>query len=333
MIEILKVMLVIIGTIIGAGFASGKEIYLFFARYGVNGIIGLIISAISIGIIIYKVLKISIKNNISTYEQLIGRIYKNNQIKEILKIIINIFLIISFYVMIAGFSAYFSQELGINNMIATCVICILCYITFLGNIKTIIKVNSLLMPVIILFIIYLIINNIDGFNNIEFSDKGLIQAIIKSILFTSYNSIILIPILLSLKNYIKNIKQAKLVSILTSIIIFIVSISIYGLLLKIDMNISKIELPIVYIAGKMGVMHKYLYGLIILGAIYTSAISAGYGILENYVQNKKAYKKIAILMCSSALIVSRIGFSQLVDFLYPILGILGFLQIFKIILK
>ncbi len=333
MVETLKILFVIIGTIIGAGFASGKEIYLFFAKYGVNGIIGIILSSISIGLIIYKVLKISIKHNINTYEQLVKKIYKKDKVKEILKIIINIFLLISFYVMIAGFAAFFSQELGINNILATCVICILCYITFLGNIKTIVKVNSLLMPIIIIFIIYLIINNIDGFNNIEFTNKEIVKAIIKSILFTSYNSIILIPILLSLKTYIKSIKQIKNISILTSIIIFIVSISIYGLLLKIDINIPQIELPIVYIAGKMGVIHKYIYGLIILGAIYTSAISAGYGILENYAKNKKIYKLIALIMCSSALIVSQIGFSQLVDLLYPILGVLGFLQIFKIILK
>ena len=33
----------IIGTLIGAGFASGQEIYLFFYRYGLNGIMGLVL--------------------------------------------------------------------------------------------------------------------------------------------------------------------------------------------------------------------------------------------------------------------------------------------------
>ena len=333
MLDILKVILVIIGTIIGAGFASGKEIYVFFLKYGVNGIIGIIISSILVGIIIYKVLKIAVNQNFNTYEKLLEKTYNNNQIKEIFKIIINVFLIISFYVMVAGFSAYFSQELHISNIIGTCIICLLCYITFLGNIKTIIKVNSILMPLIISFIIFLIINNLDGFLNIDFENEKIHIAIVKSILFTSYNSIILIPILLSLKNYIKNIKQIKYIAIFTSITMLIILISIYGLLLIIDKDISKIELPLVYVAGKMGVIYKYVYGAIIMGAIYTSAISAGYGILENYTNNNKQYKKIAIIMCISAVFVSQIGFSKLVDVLYPVLGILGFLQIFKIILK
>lgn len=38
--NVLKIVFVIIGTTIGAGFASGQEIYLFFNKYGfmeVNG--------------------------------------------------------------------------------------------------------------------------------------------------------------------------------------------------------------------------------------------------------------------------------------------------------
>lgn len=34
----------LIGTWIGAGFASGREILIFFNIYGLNGLIGLIIS-------------------------------------------------------------------------------------------------------------------------------------------------------------------------------------------------------------------------------------------------------------------------------------------------
>ena len=62
----------IIGTLIGAGFASGQEIYLFFYRYGLNGIIGLILCSGLIGIIIYKTFLIIYKNKITTYEEFLG---------------------------------------------------------------------------------------------------------------------------------------------------------------------------------------------------------------------------------------------------------------------
>lgn len=99
------------------GLHHGKEIYLFFGIYGINGIVGIIISQIVIGIIVYKTLKISKENNIENYADFSKHINRIGKINEITKKIINIFLLLSFYVMVAGFSAYFSQELGIPNIV------------------------------------------------------------------------------------------------------------------------------------------------------------------------------------------------------------------------
>ena len=56
--DILKVVFVVIGTMIGAGFASGQEMYLFFFSHGINGLIGIFISGILLGFITYKTFKI-----------------------------------------------------------------------------------------------------------------------------------------------------------------------------------------------------------------------------------------------------------------------------------
>ena len=58
----IKIALVIIGALIGAGFASGQEIYLFFFRMEKRNI-RIIVSAILLGIIIYKTIVIIKKTN------------------------------------------------------------------------------------------------------------------------------------------------------------------------------------------------------------------------------------------------------------------------------
>ena len=68
---------VIIGTLIGAGFASGKEIYLFFSKYGIYGIIGAVVSSILTSVIILKVLKISRNNNLTNNNKFVEKITKN----------------------------------------------------------------------------------------------------------------------------------------------------------------------------------------------------------------------------------------------------------------
>ena len=313
----------------------GKEIYLFFGKYQIYGIIGIIVSSALMSIIIYKVIKITKNNKIENYEQFIEQLYINKTAKDIIKIIIQTFLLISFYVMIAGFSAYFSQELQVPSYIGTTIIVILCYIIFMGNIERLTKVNEILVPILIITIIMLIFQNKEAYNMLEINtkDKSIMKALWDAILYTSYNSIVLIPILLPLSKKLKQKTSIITVSSLCGVILAILAISIFGLLLKINIDINQIELPTVYVAGMMGKGYKIIYGIIILVSIYTSAISAGYGFLEKYQKAPKQYKKIAILICMIAFIVANIGFTTLVNILYPICGMLGLIQILLIIKK
>ena len=200
----LKTIFVIIGTIIGAGFASGQEIYSFFNIYGENGLIGILLSCVIIGIVIYKVLTLSNEKSISTYQELLEKIKIPVKIRLILNAIINIFLLISFYIMVAGFSAYFYQEFNIPKIITSIIIVILCYITFMRNIEGIAKVNTIIIPILILIVLALGIKSSTG-NIIRNMDMDNIfpsfNWILKSIEYASYNSILLIPILISLKKY------------------------------------------------------------------------------------------------------------------------------------
>ena len=324
--NIIKSVFVIIGTLIGAGFASGQEIYSFFSIYEENGMIGIIISCLITGFVIYKVLKISNKFNINTYKELIER--KNNfkYLKYIINIIISIFLLLSFYIMVSGFSAYFKQEFNIPNILTTIIILLLCYITFMKNIEGIAKLNSIIIPILIGIVLIIgikadVLNTFNSMNinNIEISSNWLI----KSIEYASYNSILLIPILISLKKYAEN--NEKKISIISTFIFLVLSIIIYLLMFKFE-NLSNIEIPIVYIASTYGNVFKYIYGIVIVFAIYSTMISAGYGFLENCTRNKKSYKLVALFMCISAILISNFSFSNLVSLTYPVFGLLGLAQ-------
>ena len=151
--DILKVVFVIIGTLIGAGFASGQEIYAFFFSFGIKGLLGILVSSSIIGIIIYKTFKIIYKNNIENYGDFLECFIKNKKVKDITNTIVNIFILVSFYIMIAGFGAYLQQELNINRIIGSCILAILCLILFKTNVSGLVKVNETLIPVLMIIII------------------------------------------------------------------------------------------------------------------------------------------------------------------------------------
>ena len=290
--NILKVVFVIIGTLIGAGFASGQEIYTFFFSHGIEGIYGIFISCILMGVILYKALTKIDKYNISTYKDFLDIIinqkkitnnrlrnkdaeYKKNKyqkstnakfgkkenaniknkkeknlktknieiIKEVINNIINIFILVTFFIMIAGFGAYFEQELGINNLIGSSILAILCFIIFMSNVEGVIKASELLVPILIIF---LIIVGVLNFNDIHFlniqdyiSKTSYSNFIVDAVIYSSYNSILLIPVLITLKNYLKDKKQILGISTITTVITITLSMIIFLVLTRVDVDITK----------------------------------------------------------------------------------------------
>ena len=335
--DILKVVFVIIGTMIGAGFASGQEIYLFFFSYGIEGIIGLFISSLIVGIVIDKTFKIVDKYGTGTYKELLDiLIKKDGKIKPIINTIINLFILITFFIMIAGFGAYFEQELGMNSLVGSSILAITTFIIFMTSVKGVVKANELLVPVLIGFLVVIGIINLKDVHIFELENYLLktnsSSFIWSAVLYSSYNSILLIPVLLTLKNYIHGKKQIFKIAIISTIIIVLLSIVVFLLLVRVDVDITKLKMPAVYVVTNMFAILKYIYGFIILGSIFTTTISLGTSFLQNTTKNKKSYTQIAAIMCITSVLISKIGFSNLVSSLYPIFGYLGLLQILKLVM-
>lgn len=246
----------------------GKEILIFFNRYGTEGFVGLAVASAIIAAIIHMVLNIIVDKNLNKYEDFIkATLAKNKLIKSIITSIITIFLLISFCIMIAAFIAYFNQELGIkNNLFVAILLGITIYIILLKDINGIIKINEILMPMLIILVIILGIKSGMKISNTELIETPSVTKnwIISAIIYASYNSIVLIPILLTLKSLIKNKKEIKIISITCGVIFFILACVIYFLISKQINIVKEIEMPIVYIANMQGNIYKYIYGGVIL---------------------------------------------------------------------
>ena len=228
-----------------------------------------------------------------------------------------------------------TKNIGINKIIGSILLTIICFFVFLGNIKNITRINSIIIPILIVFILLV------GIYNMKFVRIPQIGAnisintgkswIIQCILYASYNLILLVPVLINLKEFLKNKKQIIIISILTAIIISIISIFIFLLLINVDINFSNLDMPVVYvIKNKLPEISK-IYGLIILVAIFTTAISIGAGFLNNVSKNKKEYRVLAFFLCFISVLVANIGFANLVKVLFPMFGHMGILQIFLIL--
>ena len=116
------------------------------------------------------------------------------------------------------------------------------------------------------------------------------------------------------------------ISLITSSILTILSILIFLLLINVNTDFSKLEMPIVNVISQKFSCFFLIYGLIILIAIFTTAISSGISFLNN-LENKKKYPQFALIMCITSIVISNFGFSNLVKNLYSLFGYVGIIQI------
>lgn len=215
---------------------------------------GIIVSAIVIALVIYKVFLIIVNKNVNTYHEFLNKTLgiNNKVFINIINNIINIFLLISFLIMMVGITTFFKQELNIDNILFSIIISLICYFILVKDLDGIIKINSALIPILIFFIIFIGIksnNLIDTGIELNLRNNITSNWLLSSLLYTSYNCVILIPLLVSLKKEIKNKKYITAISVISGIIIGLLAIIIYRLLFVAGNRIDQIEMPLVYVAG------------------------------------------------------------------------------------
>ena len=337
------VLFSIIGALIGAGFASGQEMYLFFYRFGIYGILGLVLCSILIGLVVYKTFKIiysSKGKKISNYQDFLKEVFYGDKkepknkylnLSYISNLIVNIFLLITFYIMISGFGAYFEQEFHFNKLIGASILAIISFFVLIKDIGGVAKTNSVIVPVLIIIILLLGIKNIGNLEFSRISTKLNFNWVMQAIVYCSYNMILVIPVLVELSRYIKNEKHIKNIALFSGIIVFALAIIIFLLLTNITIPFENIQMPTVYVIDHNFPSFRVIYGLVILMSIFSTAISIGISFLGNITKDKKNYPQLAGIMCISGILVSNIGFANLVKMLFPLFGYLGILQIYFIL--
>lgn len=288
---------------------------------------------IIMAITIYKTLKIIYDKNVENYKEFLniifdGKIYLSNIINNI----INVFLCVTFFIMISGFGAYLAQSFNFNKILGSGILAILSFFILKNKNGGFAKINEIIIPILILFVLII------GIKNIEFISENksniLINKsafwILQAILYASYNLILTEPVLISLEKYIQSQKQILFISIGVCIIMILLAGIEFLLLMNVDVDFKSLDMPLVYVVENKFPKLKLIYGAIILIAIFTTAISVGNSFLNNVYQKSKNYPQIVLILCITSVIISPIGFSKLVERLFPLFGFLGIVQVLKI---
>ena len=147
--------------------------------------------------------------------------------------------------------------------------------------------------------------------------------LLSSILYVSYNIIISVAILGPLGAEAKDRRAVKIGAILGGLGLGLGSVMIF---LALSGNISEIinlEVPMIYVAGKISYPAQLAYAVVLIAEIYTTAVGSLYGFVSR-ITNIQRFSLNSVLIVTlttiAALLASQFGFSNLVKYYYPLVG-------------
>lgn len=324
----MKLAAIYIGTVIGAGFASGREIIEFFAIYGRRGILGMVVSGLLFSLVGALLLMKIYKNKISSFNQLVSKIF-GEKLGFLIDTIIAFSLYTGFSIMISGSGAIFQEELGLPYTLGIVIMAGLSFLVFLFSLEGLSFINSILVPLLIVGILFtsIYIGNREGYNfsnveGISIGKKG--NFISSAFIYVGSNSLIILVVFSSLLPLIKDKKTALLAGLAGGSILGILGLAILGVSLIYYNEIANLDIPMLRVSSYIGLKYRKAYGLVLWIAMFTTALANGFGFMERLGDRKR---KIFLtgLFCLSAVPLARLGFSNLVGFLYPVFGFIGVL--------
>lgn len=330
---IFQVATVFIGTIVGAGLASGKEITQFFTQYGIKSFIGIVVCGVFYIIMGSILSKISIYHKLDSYSDVINLI-SPNLVGKLTGFITTLFLISSASIILAGSGALIEQFFGIPRIIGSLImICISLFFLLRGT-DGLIEVNSFIVPGLITTIALITIlyfcfsKDTVSINNILSFEPKKNGIFLSTLLYAGYNTLSASGVIVPLSNQIKKTKIMFLGVLSGAAGLTILSAMINLLLTVNQPYIYKYEIPLLFVANRFGNIIQAILLMIIWLEMFSTEVSDIYSICKTLEQSFKVdFKKSIFIVITIALVISQFGFGNLITKLYPLFGLLSLIFI------
>lgn len=326
-----------IGTIVGAGFASGQEMLQFFVRFGKMGLWGLFVVTLLFIYFGYVIMELGWKLKATSHLPIVtevgGRI-----LGRFSDAVITFFLFGALTAMIAGSGALFAQEFHINPLIGSLFMAFISILTVMGGFNGIINSISIVVPFLILSAIVVSIASLlsappETEIVVSLPKPGLLRNWLWSaILYTSYNTVTSIAILGPLGDKARDKKIIRKGAILGGLGLGIGALAIFiALYVNVD-AIKNAEVPMILVARHISPFVQIIYAVVLLAEIYTTAVGDLYGFAARIGNmNSKHAPQVILVSTLAAFLASLAGFSNLVRYLYPAVGYCGVITLICLI--
>lgn len=316
-----------IGTIVGAGFATGQEILTFFTKFGRFGTVAIAIAALLFIWIGTKTMLLAHERQSVSYEDLNRHLF-GDRIGSLFSLLMLVVLFCTTSVMLAGAGSLFYEQFGFPYQAGLLITAALVLVVLTRGMQAILAVNAIVVPLMAVFSVTLVWFNAASPTSVNWislgTDESLLRTLASPLLYVAFNLTLAQAVLVPVGAQIEDRRAIVWGGWFGGLGVGAMLLAGHFVLAANMPGIAEYEIPMGGLVGPLGRVIGLIFLFVIFFEIFTTLIADVYGLslqLGQHVRLKGIPLLIVILLCCYAM--SQIGFSTLLSFLYPIFGMLG----------
>jgi uncharacterized membrane protein YkvI len=321
-----QVACVYIGTVVGAGFASGREIYQFFVRFGSIAYLGIAISTLLFAYIGYRLMALGAKLKAKSFREVNFYLFGSSggAVANTLSLLMLFGVTVA---MLAGAGALFQERIGLSFQVGVLLTIFVTYLTLLRGIEGIYRANVIIVPLMVSFVLY---TGVHTFHTLGTAPAAVAASSIhsswlsigiSSIVYGALNIGLSAGVLIPLGGEVQNLHVLRRGALYGAAGLGLMLTAITFTLFSYAPQVFDSAIPMGYVATKLGTLLQYGFLLVLWGEVYSTLVGNVYALTAHVAKKPRSYAALYTLsLLLIAWVCSQIGFTKIVAYGYTVFG-------------
>ncbi len=329
-LNIFQIAFAYIGTVVGAGFASGQEVLQFFNAYGLWGLVGMLVSSLLFFFIGYSVLMMGRGLQAQSHLQIV-RFTNGSLLGSLIDIVITLFMFGGLAAMLAGAGAIVREQFAFPPVWGILAMAVVTFVTVAAGTHGVVNAISFVVPFLIVSVLYISVSSLlhNPVTQAEIETAAALPGatpnwLLSAVNYASYNIVISVGVLTPMGAVTADKRRLFWGALAGALALGLCLSAIYfGVLTNIT-NVHHMEVPMIEIARQISPAVQTVFAAVLFAEVYTTAVGNLFGLVQR-ISHKFPKWVFAAAATAAAFAVAQLGFSNMVKYLYPAVGYGGML--------
>ena len=326
-ISTIQTILMLVGTVVGAGFASGREIWVYFGTFEKMGYVGLFAFCVGYVLVCLTGLKLSHKIGQKEFENVIVP-EGHEGLAKFVKYYMVVVLWAVMICMTAAAGSVAGQQFGAPKFIGGIIVVVLVLFTIYGDFERVSKAFRFVMPFLMAIIIFSCIAIIVC----DLPETGYTTEVkhatmtptwwLSAFLYFCFNVTGSLSVSIILGHRADDIKPVKRGIVVAGAFCFVLGSLMITACLRDPSFAEAMDMPLMALAGLISKPLNIAFVIVMIIAIYSAATSNFYA-YTTWLTEGPNKKKIVTVSAVVAYAIGQAGFKNIVNYMFSIFGIVG----------